>query len=42
MKLMNEIEADIAGEITQVMVENGEPVDYGRPLFAVRPTGTKK
>jgi len=42
MKLMNEIEADIAGEIARVLVENGQPVDYGKPLFAVRPAGTKK
>jgi acetyl-CoA carboxylase biotin carboxyl carrier protein len=42
MKLMNEIEADIGGEIARVMVENGQPVEYGEPLFALRPTGKKK
>jgi len=42
MKLMNEIEADIAGEVAGVMVENGQPVEYGEPLFALRPTGKKK
>ena len=42
MKLMNEIEADISGEVARVMVENGQPVEYGEPLFALRPTGKKK
>jgi acetyl-CoA carboxylase biotin carboxyl carrier protein len=42
MKLMNEIEADIAGEVARVLVENGQPVEYGEPLFAVRPSGKKK
>jgi acetyl-CoA carboxylase biotin carboxyl carrier protein len=42
MKLMNEIEADISGEVAQVLVENGQPVEYGEPLFALRPTGKKK
>ena len=42
MKLMNEIEADIAGEVAGVMGENGQPVEYGEPLFALRPTGKKK
>ncbi|HVN10055.1 MAG TPA: acetyl-CoA carboxylase biotin carboxyl carrier protein [Patescibacteria group bacterium] len=37
MKLMNEIEADHAGEIARVFVENGQPVEYGQPLFALRP-----
>jgi acetyl-CoA carboxylase biotin carboxyl carrier protein len=37
MKLMNEIESDVAGEIVRVFVENGQPVEYGEPLFAVRP-----
>ena len=36
MKLMNEIEADVAGEITEVLVENGQLVEYGQPLFHVR------
>ncbi len=38
MKLMNEIEADAGGEVAQVLVENGQPVEYGQPLFALRPT----
>ena len=42
MKLMNEIEADISGEVVRVLVENGQPVEYGEPLFALRPTGKKK
>jgi acetyl-CoA carboxylase biotin carboxyl carrier protein len=42
MKLMNEIEADISGEVVQILVENGQPVEYGEPLFALRPTGKKK
>ena len=42
MKLMNEIEADISGEVARVLVENGQPVEYGEPLFALRPSGKKK
>jgi acetyl-CoA carboxylase biotin carboxyl carrier protein len=42
MKLMNEIEADVSGEIARVLVENGQPVEYGEPLFAMRPSGKKK
>jgi acetyl-CoA carboxylase biotin carboxyl carrier protein len=42
MKLMNEIEADIAGQVARVLVENGQPVEYGEPLFAVRPSAGKK
>jgi acetyl-CoA carboxylase biotin carboxyl carrier protein len=41
MKLMNEIEADISGEVARILVENGQPVEYGEPLFALRPTGQK-
>ena len=37
MKLMNEIESDVAGEIVKKLVNNGQPVEYGQPLFAVRP-----
>jgi acetyl-CoA carboxylase biotin carboxyl carrier protein len=37
MKLMNEIEADCAGEVVRRLVENGQPVEYGQPLFALRP-----
>ena len=36
MKLMNEIECDMAGEVIAVLVENGQPVEYGERLFAVR------
>jgi biotin carboxyl carrier protein len=36
MKLMNEIEAEHAGEIASVLVENGHPVEYGERLFAIR------
>ena len=35
MKLLNEIEAEVAGEIKDVLVENGEPVEYGQPLFVI-------
>ena len=37
MKLMNEIETDIAGEIIQKLVVNNQAVEYGQPLFAIRP-----
>lgn len=37
MKLMNEIESDVSGEIVKVLVNNGQPVEYGQALFAVRP-----
>ena len=37
MKLMNEIEADASGEVVKVLVNNGQPVEYGQPLFAIRP-----
>ena len=36
MKLMNEIESDVAGEIVSILVENGQPVEYGEKLFAIR------
>ncbi len=35
MKLLNEIEAEIAGEVSEVLVENGQPVEYGQPLFVI-------
>lgn len=41
MKLMNEIESDVAGEIIRIHVENGQPVEYGQPLFSIRPTRKK-
>ena len=36
MKLMNEIESDVDGEIVKVFPQNGQPVEYGEKLFAVR------
>ena len=33
MKLMNEIEADASGTVKAILVENGQPVEYGQPLF---------
>jgi acetyl-CoA carboxylase biotin carboxyl carrier protein len=36
MKLMNEIEAEVAGEVVKVFHESGQPVQYGEPLFAIR------
>ena len=36
MKLMNEIESDVAGEIVSILVENGQPVEYGEKLLAIR------
>jgi acetyl-CoA carboxylase biotin carboxyl carrier protein len=37
MKLMNEIESDTEGSIAKILVENGQPVEYGEPLFLVEP-----
>ena len=36
MKLMNEIESDFDGEIAEIYVENGQPVEYGQKLFRIR------
>jgi acetyl-CoA carboxylase biotin carboxyl carrier protein len=36
MKLMNEIQAEISGEVVKVYVENGQPVEYGQPLFGIK------
>ena len=36
MKLMNEIESDVDGEILEIYPQNAQPVEYGEPLFAVR------
>ena len=36
MKLMNEIESDAAGELVKCLVSNGQPVEYGQPLFLIR------
>jgi acetyl-CoA carboxylase biotin carboxyl carrier protein len=38
MKLMNEIESDESGELIRIFVENGQPVEYGQPLFGIRPS----
>ena len=37
MKLMNEIKAEVSGRIAEIFVENGAPVEFGQPLFAVEP-----
>jgi acetyl-CoA carboxylase biotin carboxyl carrier protein len=37
MKLMNEIESDAAGEIVKCLVSNGQPIEFGQPLFSIRP-----
>ena len=41
MKLMNEIESDGTGEVLRIFVENGQPVEYGQPLFGIRPSRKK-
>ncbi|HEX4542298.1 MAG TPA: acetyl-CoA carboxylase biotin carboxyl carrier protein [Candidatus Acidoferrum sp.] len=41
MKLMNEIESDMSGEVLRIFVENGQPVEYGQPLFGIRPRRKK-
>ncbi len=38
MKLMNEIESDVAGEVVKRFVQTGQPIEYGQPLFSVRPS----
>jgi acetyl-CoA carboxylase biotin carboxyl carrier protein len=37
MKLMNEIESDVAGEVVKKLVNNGQPIEYGQELFLIRP-----
>jgi len=37
MKLMNEIEAEISGQVMEILVQNGEPVEYGQPLMKINP-----
>lgn len=37
MKLMNEIEAEVSGQVMEILVANGEPVEYGQPLMRVNP-----
>ena len=41
MKLMNEIESDVAGELVQIYADNGKPVEYGEPLFGIRASGKR-
>jgi acetyl-CoA carboxylase biotin carboxyl carrier protein len=36
MKLMNEIQAEVGGEVAKIYVENGQPVEYGQPLFGIK------
>jgi acetyl-CoA carboxylase biotin carboxyl carrier protein len=38
MKLMNEIESETSGEVLRIFAENGQPVEYGQPLFGIRPS----
>jgi len=38
MKLMNEIESEVSGEVLRIFAENGQPVEYGQPLFGIRPS----
>ncbi|NDU85060.1 MAG: acetyl-CoA carboxylase biotin carboxyl carrier protein [Ferrovum sp.] len=38
MKLLNEIESDVTGTISKILVENGQPVEYGQPLFIIATT----
>ena len=37
MKMMNELHADVTGVVREILVENGETVQYGQPLFAIEP-----
>jgi acetyl-CoA carboxylase biotin carboxyl carrier protein len=37
MKLMNEIESKVAGRVIRILAENGQPVEYGQPLFLIEP-----
>ncbi|MEO1093839.1 MAG: acetyl-CoA carboxylase biotin carboxyl carrier protein [Cyanobacteria bacterium J06638_28] len=38
MKLMNELEAEVSGEIVEILVENSQPVEFGQPLMRVKPS----
>jgi acetyl-CoA carboxylase biotin carboxyl carrier protein len=38
MKLMNEIESEVSGGVLKIFAENGQPVEYGQPLFGIRPS----
>jgi acetyl-CoA carboxylase biotin carboxyl carrier protein len=37
MKIMNEIEAEVSGELVEILVQNGQPIEYGQPLMRVNP-----
>lgn len=37
MKLMNEIESEVSGQVIEILVQNGEPVEYGQPLMRINP-----
>lgn len=39
MKIFNQIESDVDGEIVRLLIENGQPVEFGQPLFEIRLTG---
>ena len=39
MKIFNQIESDVDGEIIRLLIENGQPIEYGQPLFEIRLTG---
>ncbi len=41
MKLMNEIESEVAGEVARIYAESGQPVEYGQSLFAIKPSHKK-
>ena len=38
MKVMNEIKAEVKGVVTHILVDNAKPVEFGQPLFRIRPT----
>jgi acetyl-CoA carboxylase biotin carboxyl carrier protein len=42
MKLMNEIEAEFDGDVLKCHIQNGQPVEFGEPLFDLRPAGASK
>ena len=42
MKLMNEIESDVAGEVVRQIASSGQPVEYGQALFAIRPRSVSR
>ena len=42
MKLMNEIESDAAGEVVKCYISNGQPIEFGQPLFSIRPMNRER